>query len=733
MSDSLTFSKRIVARNDQVYERAPEYTGLMAELSEKSYPVGTIGSDVRDMMRMVEEGRREEIPVPKEFGTLKTVVRSYWLELPDQKMDFNGDGIADKLLLRTALIPEGDQRSITTTWLIAVIDRDGDGQISADEEKTGVVIASGMMAGNTAPIIDIKVRDFDGNGTSDVGFVKYDRTNGQYDRYEYLSRNDGKEIYDIEDDRDLILSAMRYYDTVVQAPETAYVKLFINQKFMPEVEMVEPSKAVAIPDVLRPLYGSMKEIDSRFDRLTLVPAHDQLGSQLRMLNKLFVREANLSLVLSSEDLIYRAKALGDLTKEFQKLEKTLEWKGEKMSHTKYEELLRQEMDEKTRRKMALNYERHYAPMYKKGGKFHQFVEKMNEIARKYGYNNYAEMRIQEKFGVSMADFKEWVADTMAATEADARAYVEDLKTFSGKKRLDYWDVDPISKEWALKEAGLEKMPEIPAKDALRILKQFYKDMGYDLDQIPYKNITMDPFAHPMKYDAAGVAATATPSHAYFTSNIDPEKKIPLNSFETMLHEMLHDIHYMTSGQVGGGYSSYQNGMYAYVAESITMTTQDLPFGTPELMKKYFGKLPGFNDKFCEVYPAMKRKQNAFMIRRLLTMAMGEINLYESDKRWNKRVRWFEDVCEDKLFVKPKTLKMGQIQFRSHSYGEQSQMGYASYPLGFATVKRIREAIIKEGTPEELKAYGDAVRKIMEGGALTDQKQMLEIVREAEEK
>jgi hypothetical protein len=86
----------------------------------------------------------------------------------------------------------------------------------------------------------------------------------------------------------------------------------------------------------------------------------------------------------------------------------------------------------------------------------------------------------------------------------------------------------------------------------------------------------------------------------------------------------------------------------------------------------------------------------------------------------EKINAWKTMVKDNLFVETEGMNYSQIMCRSHPYGEQSQMGYASYPLGFATVKRIREAIIKEGTPKELLRYGDAMRAIMKEGALADQ-------------
>ncbi len=106
-------------------------------------------------------------------------------------------------------------------------------------------------------------------------------------------------------------------------------------------------------------------------------------------------------------------------------------------------------------------------------------------------------------------------------------------------------------------------------------------------------------------------------------------------------------------------------------------------------------------------------------RKLVVMALMELNLYENEAPWNDRMPVWKDMVKQLLFVEPKGIKLGQILCRSHPYGEQSQLGYASYPLGAATMIKVRDNIIKEGTDEELARYGEAMKRIMATGATGD--------------
>jgi hypothetical protein len=101
------------------------------------------------------------------------------------------------------------------------------------------------------------------------------------------------------------------------------------------------------------------------------------------------------------------------------------------------------------------------------------------------------------------------------------------------------------------------------------------------------------------------------------------------------------------------------------------------------------------------------------------MALMEVNLYENPAPWNNRMPVWGEMVKKYLFVEPKGIKLGQILCRTHPYGEQSQLGYASYPLGAATMMKVRDNIIKDGTPEELARYGEAMRRIMATGATGD--------------
>lgn len=704
--------------------KTPHVQNAAIKSDTEAFSIGTLGSNVVDMLKLVRENKRSDIDIPLEMSNMYATITSYWID--GEHMDWNGDGKKDALLLRNANLQNVDASSKTAGWLIAIVD-DGDGKISSDEEKRGIVIASGIMDGNFSPITNITLEK-QGSGKTKISFDKADD-----ERQKHVKRSvddvmalDDKSDYDR--DSDLVYTTLFYYDEVgVQAEETAYVKEFIRKEFEEERKKVEQSKSVTIPKVLRPLYGSMKSLNRRLMDEGLKDKYDSKDKNIFILNDIFVKAADQALTFTASDHAYRTNATADIYEQFNKIASSLKWNGENIRYGDYLTMIADEPGRKTRRWMGHMMTQHYAPLYNANGEYRKYVDRMNSIARKYGYDNYAEMRIMEKFGITLPEFKKWVESTFENTEEDASEYIGELKTILGKNNIGYWDVDFLTNSWIKMKSGSDELPTLSDEQAFQVLKSFYGDMGFDMDRTPYSKITMDAFQSDLKHDTGGTAATATPFEAYFTCDLVAEKPIQLTRFETLVHELLHDMHYQTAGEEVPGHSSYQNNMYTYVAEGLTMSTEGLPIGTPSLGKRYFGKYDGFTDAFFDAYPQVSRKKGAWEIRRLLLMALAEINLYEEDAPWNQRVAFWRDNCEEKLFVRPEGVELGHAIFRPHSFSSQYQMIYAGYPLGKATVMRIRDGIVKEGTPEELAEYGKALRRIMKLGARADQSFLMEMV------
>jgi hypothetical protein len=734
MSNPLHFSRTIHAEKSVDFTQEPKLIKGF-ETQTKEYPIDTKDSDVLEMIQMVRDGKREDIIIPNEFGNLKATVKSFWM---NNVGDFDGDGNLDSLLLRTTTIPYVNKPTTTSAWLVAVKDDNGDGQLSADEEKAGVVISSATMMGENIPITEISVNDFNNDGRTDVAYTKH--IDGKSKTYRAISQE--TPVIDKEEDNALIESAMLYYDAVIMAEERGYVKYFIRKEFEAELGAIGISRAVVFPEVLRPLYSSLKMIDTRSpDNRTLLQ-EDLTQGQARMfaLNKILTKAGDLELELTAEEMAYRTEATTTLSRQFDDLENSLEWNGELVTHSRFEQMLASQPDDAVRLAMAEHYKNHYAPIYAEGGTYHQYIERMNEIAINHGYEHYADMRIRQVFGISYTDFRTWVDDTLNATEKSARAYIDALQEFSGKESLRFWDVGFYKQAWVKQQTGLVEFPSFTSNEILGtpenpsgLLDRYYADLGFDLRSDPYNRITMDPFLDPLKPAYPGVAATATPADAYFTSNIVPGENILLRESETFTHETVHDVHYITAGQKLPGISSYLNTMPGYVTEGIGLGTQDIPFMSPALIKRYFGDNEGFSEAFIQKYPEVLEMSQAWQTRMLIHMALTEVNLYANPGSWSEKLNDWPTRAKEDLFVDPEGIELGPIIYRTHPVGGQHQLYYASYPLGAVNIRRIRDAMIKEGTPEELKLFGDVLREIMSGGALMDQAQINDIVKRVEKK
>ncbi len=692
------------------------------------YPVGTRGSDVRDLLDAVQQGRRAEIPVPARFGDLAIEVYSSWMVAPD----LDGDGQADRVLLRWAVVPQGSERSVTAAWLVAVTAGE-DGAFGPDELKNGVLIDAVLAAGFEPPIVEVEVAE---NGGQAVSYVKLDPDRGQYDQWRAVPKKVSDEELlkpQLELDYALVTSAMRVYDTGVLAPETAYVKAFIVQSYMPEVDAVEATRDLMFPAVLRPTYCSLRRVAERLEDPEVASLYARRDPLIGTMTAILVHEGDLRLGLTADELTRRTTGLQELGARFLEIENSLQLDGEPVRRRDIEARLGEVADAGERAAVTKVYQDAFRPMTQEGSGYEAFIGEMNEIAREHGYRNYPDMRMVEKFGVDLEGFQAWVDQTWEATDADAKAFVDSLKQFSGDEQLTYWQVGQLTDAWALDQVGLEALPELAPEESRRIMEQMYRDVGFDMEQPPYDRVVMDWFQDDLKWNRSGTAATATPAIAYFTSNIKPGVPIPLDEWSTAVHETGHTLHYQTSGAVGQGLSSYQNNMPSYVAEGVAMTFEEVAFVDETLMRRYFEGQPGFTDKLYQVYPTVRAQSTAWQTRRLLLMASYEVGLYVdqnedgSARSWDERVGAWDEMVRQRLFVEPPEDALAQIMCRSHPFNDQSQLGYASYPLGFSLVHQVLQKTVSQGTDEELDRFGLAMKQIMAQGALADRASVQAIV------
>ncbi len=691
------------ARGTVAPAAAPEWLRL---------PVGTQGSDVREMLQAVRAGRRAEIAIPERFGDLELVVETQHLAA----RDWDGDGRPEQTLYRRVTVPDLVGQPSTASWLLA-IPRPAAGEAPAEAEKRGRLLLADLRPG-ARPAFEPADPQPAGAGLVLRGAEGPLELKAPAPALDSAAQR--------EQDLALVEGAGLVFDRLVLAPETAYVKAFIRQEFQAEVDRVEAVRGMAMPLVLRPVYGPLREASARLSAGLAVTAGDERLARAEATARLLQREADLALALPAAAQQERVAALAEVSKAWRAIEAGLSYQGEPLRRIDFERRLAEEPDPAARLALAQAYEGAFAPLYAPGGPFERMVATVNAMARAQGYDGFLDLRIQQIFGLDRAAFLAWVERAFAATEAPAADFIAELRRFAGKQDLGYWEVGHLQRRWLQQAVGGHALPELAEAQALQILRSHLAELGFDLSQPPYDRITMDFYQDPLKQDQAGVAATATPQDGYFTANLRPGKAIPLEEFETLLHETLHTLHYQTSGQASGGSSAQQNLMYSYVAEGVTMSGQDLPVANEALMRRYFGGLPGFDDALLERYPAAQRRAQAWDLRRLLVMALMEHELYVdrrpdgSERPWQERLAAWPQLLEQRLWVRPDGIELGQILCRMHPSSEQQQLMYASYPLGRILVGQLRDRLLGEGSPAELARYGVVLRRLMARGALADE-------------
>ena len=180
----------------------------------------------------------------------------------------------------------------------------------------------------------------------------------------------------------------------------------------------------------------------------------------------------------------------------------------------------------------------------KGGLFEEgpngFIAKANHLAKNQGYANYAELRVWEKYKVSVADYKKIAATILAGNKPKIEQTIKEMRPFMDPNRpaweLNMYYLHEEKRARAMKVLGLKEEPTLLDKEAVEVVKAFYKNMGFDVDHPPLDGkVILDLWAREKK----------APSGAYqvpiqfgrtnvLMTTYKPDKGVSLDDFSWQL-------------------------------------------------------------------------------------------------------------------------------------------------------------------------------------------------------
>ena len=278
--------------------------------------------------------------------------------------------------------------------------------------------------------------------------------------------------------------------------------------------------------------------------------------------KVMIDEARKNLIMSETDKKLEAELRTASFETFTKQRGEFKWKGEKMTRPAYYKALEVTTDPKEREDLTSAYAAVTINVFKGEKGLFGAIDKLNVIAAKYGYSDYADMAVRVYNLAEIKDFEAMMDEWSNQYGGELKGFVDRLREINGGKEVNEWDVPYLANLAIKNETGLENVPTISPVDAMKVAKEFYADIGVDLDKPPFAgNIFFDIKARDNKYpNAFAESAGGDGSKAWFNTNDDPKKQLGLYDLETIVHELGHDIQFIACSKNAGG--NVAAGIYA---------------------------------------------------------------------------------------------------------------------------------------------------------------------------
>ena len=418
---------------------------------------------------------------------------------------------------------------------------------------------------------------------------------------------------------------------------------------------------------------------------------------------------------------HSSKLLDEALKKFRWQEGN--WAKKPMTRAEFYSVLEETADPAKRRNLVEGYSAAVLSAHKEG--LFEMVPQLNAIARKNGYASFPDYNDRVFFGTTPKEFEQTVESFHAKYGSEIGRFIDELKELNGGKPVYEWDVDHLTQKYIAAKTG-QGAPKLTFDEAFAIATRFFKDIGWDLDQPPFKDkIFFDMKKRENKYGNAFAQALEDGSRAWFNTNFDPGEKITLTDLNTIIHELTHDAQFILGAKNGRGNVITGYGAWPTTwAEGSAMTMGDVVFN-PHWMGRYLSHLEEFKDpKKRGAAAEALYKNNLYTNMMVLCRALWENGLYEdadADGRpvsLDQRLHRWEAITRKYMHVETMDATKGAYVYATpHFAGIPAY--YVSYGGGRALGVSVMEPLIKgleKNDPVLIRHGGDVFAKVLGMGA-----------------
>lgn len=446
------------------------------------------------------------------------------------------------------------------------------------------------------------------------------------------------------------------------------------------------------------------------------------------LSRIMIAEADKVLALPKKEL----DKIAELSTRSEKLMKEAldqfrwqegDWAKKKMERAEFYKTLAETTDPAKRRDLVEKYSAVVVGAHQQG--LFPMIEELNKIARQYGYKSYPDYYDRVNYGMSPEDFAALVESFHQKSSATLAEYIGELQKMNGGQPVYEWDVDYLSERYIKEKTG-GSLPKLTFEEAYAIAKRWFQDIGWDLDQPPFKDkIFFDMKKRDNKKGNAFATTIDDGSRAWFNTNFDPNEKIALEDLNTVIHELTHDAQFIFGARHGKGnlVTGYGGSPSTWV-EGSAFAMGDIVYNR-SWMDRYLSHLPEFKDpKVRAVAADVLNKQQVYKNMMVLCRALWENNLYQdknpegSPRSLATRQHFWQEITKKYMHVETMdATKGGYIYATPHFAGSPGY--YVSYgggrPLGVQVLEPIYAALSKNN-PSLLRQGGNVFRRVLEEGA-----------------
>ena len=440
--------------------------------------------------------------------------------------------------------------------------------------------------------------------------------------------------------------------------------------------------------------------------------------------RVMIEEARKNLVLSEEDKRLEGKLKSDSAKLFGEERGKFEWNGKKMGREDYYRALLTVKDPKEREDMTKAYDAvTISAMSKEEVGLFSAIDKLNEMAARYGYKNYAEMVVKIYNFASVESFVKMMDDVYARRGAALEQFVKELEGLNGGLMVNEWDVPYLTEGMIRRETGLAELPRISVTDAMEAAKRFFKDIGIDTDAPPFAgNIFYDTKKRDNKYPNAFAESLGDGSRSWLNTNLDPQVPAVLKDVQAVFHEFMHNFQFIAGAKNAGGnaaMNSVNSQTYAF-AEGLGAVIEGVIY-EPVFMDRYLAGIKGFEDPAVRAsISRVKLRAKLYEDMKIMIRARQEMELYKTRdengryRSVEERMEAMKDIAEKYLFVHAEVDKLDFWTVPHPTNG--GNVYYSNYSLGRSAAEAATRDILAAMRGERAaEGAGELLLRVFEEG------------------